>query len=226
MASVQVQSLRQTVTVDWPKLQEAQAKDLLLRVGREGHARIMADAGQTKPDFDAYANSPGNTNLDSVIVPGPIVYRYRYLRNVISDVLDALRKASPVLSGDYVRSHTLFIDGTATDKPPLNLPRDAEIMISNPVPYARRIEVGKTESGRAFVIQVQPNVYERVARAMNTKYRNVAKISFGYATLPDAHTIKGGLGARYVAKGGASRKRRQAVGKQVQAPAIFIEVLT
>lgn len=234
MGSVSVQSLRQVMTVRWPKMQAEQARALLLRVARDGHARIMTEAGEAKPDFDAYANRPGNTNLDSVIVPGPIVYRYRYLRSVIQTALDELRRASPVVSGDYVRSHTLFIDGVPVDRVPLTLPRNTEIMISNPVPYARRLEVGKTESGRAFVIQVAPKIYERVAKSkLIPKYRNVAKITFGYVTLPAAGTRRQLLSAYYATGksagprgGGTRRKRRQHIGETMQAPAIFIEVLT
>jgi hypothetical protein len=55
-----------------------------------------------------------------------------------------------------------------------------EVVISNPVPYARKIEIGKTRSGRPFVIQVPPRIYERAAMALRSKYRNVASIRFTY----------------------------------------------
>lgn len=220
MTAASLQSFRQTVTVSWPAHARDNGKALLLRMARAGHARIMAD-GKSKtgsePQWDAYANRVGNTNLDSVVVPGPIVYRYRYTRKIVEDTLDALRKASPVRSGNYVRSHTLYINGAAVDKPPVNLKASDEIMIANPLPYARRIEIGKTEKGRDFVIQVENKIYERTAKAIAGKYRSVAKVTFAYITPPS--------GDRYVAKGKAGKGRRGRAGT-VTVPAIIIELKT
>jgi hypothetical protein len=43
--------------------------------------------------------------------------------------------------------------------------------------------------------------------------------------MPDAYIIKGRLPSHYIAKGGVLRKRRQIVGSEVRAPAIFFEPL-
>lgn len=227
--------IRRVVTVDWPKSAERGAKAHLIRVARTGHQKIMTDA-KTKglvPSWEAYANSPGNKDLASVVLPGPIVYNYRYLSDVIEVALDQLRKMSPVQSGDYVRSHTLFVNGVATDVVPKNIQAGDQIYIANPIVYARRIEIGKTKSGRSFVMQVAPRIYERVAKnILIPRYRNQAKITFGYVALPDAYAVKGGLSSHYgtgktagARGGGTMRKRRQKVGTSVQSPAIFISPL-
>lgn len=44
--------------------------------------------------------------------------------------------------------------------------------------YARKIEFGKTESGRDFVISVPNHIYERVAEDARTKFRDVADIAY------------------------------------------------
>ena len=44
------------------------------------------------------------------------------------------------------------------------IPPADEYVFINPVPYARRIEVGKTKSGRPFLIQVPNKIYERTAK--------------------------------------------------------------
>lgn len=180
------------------------------------------------PDWDAYANRPGNP-VGSVVLPGPIVFRYRYGREVVDQVLRALRAASPVSSGDYVRSHTLFVNGTAVDRLPNNLKASDEVMIANPIPYARRIEVGKTKSGRPFVIQVPDRIYERVARgAVARKYSQVARLVFTYVDL-GAGATKGKLSASYgyVGKAGVvtQRRRRQRAGARIASPAIVVETL-
>lgn len=229
MASAALQALRRTVTVDWRQHSQEQAKALLLRTAREGHARIMKEQSSRAgviPEWDAYANTPGNTRLETVRLPGPIVYRYRYLRELVLALMRALQDASPVYTGAYKKAHTLYIDGRPA---PLNTPIRAgqEVMISNPVPYARRLEIGKTESGRDFLIRVPNRIYERVAKgAVARRYGNTAKITFGYVTMSNAHVIKGGLGASYAVGEGRRRKRRQQRGRQVQAPAIFIGALS
>lgn len=225
MASTALQSFRRTVTVAWPKHAEESAQKLLVRTARAGHERIMRDQtarGGVPPEFDAYANAPGNANLESVVLPGPIVYRYRYMREMLTVALDELRKASPVISGLYRDSHTLFINGIPVTGAPPNIRAGDEVFIANPVPYARRIEVGLKEDGRPFVIQVAPRIYERVMKTVLVpRYRGVAKLSHGYVTIPAAYIIKGRLPSHYIAKGGIRRKRRQRVGEPVRSPAIF-----
>lgn len=229
MASKALQAIRRTITVDWPKAAEEDARRFLVRTARAGHARIMAEQtarGGFPPDWEAYANRPGQTDLDNVILPGPIVFRYRYLRELIAFALDELRRASPVLSGAYRDSHTLYINGIATAAIPATLSAGDDIMIANPVPYARRIEVGLKEDGRPFVVQVEPRIYERVMkRVLQPRFRRVAKLTHAYALLPDAYVIKGRLPSHYIAKGGVRRRRRQEVGKPVRSPAIVISVL-
>jgi hypothetical protein len=230
MASAALQSFRRRVTVDWPQQAHEDARKKLVAVAMAGHNKIMAEQKARSgaiPEFEAYANTPGNGNLNSVVLPGPIVYRYRYLREVVQFALDELRKASPVVSGDYVRSHTLFINGSAVSQMPVRLNPGDTIMIANPVPYARRLEIGKTESGRDFVLQVPNRIYERVAKnKLTPRYRNVAKITFQYVELASAYTAKGSLARHYGIGGGRKRKRRQQAGTKVQAPAIVIGVLS
>lgn len=231
MVSRALQALRRTITVTWPAQANVEAKALLLRVAREGHARIMAEQvarGGIVPEWDAYADTHGNANLESVKIPnGRLVYRYRYTREVLTVALAELRKASPVVSGLYRDSHTLFINGIAMTGAPPALKAGDEIFIANPVPYARRLEVGLTESGRAFVVQVPPRIYERVLKQiLIPRYRNVAKLSLDYVTIPDAYIIKGRLPSHYIAKGGIRRRRRQPVGQPVRSPAIVISLPT
>lgn len=229
-------NFKRKVVVDWAAQREAGAKAALLRAARDGHAKIMADHAMKGgvPTFEAYANRPGRP-IDQVVLPGPIVFQYHMdVRRIVEFILDELRKASPVVSGDYARGHTLYVNGVAQDEVPASFKSDDQIYISNPVPYARRIEVGRTKSGRSFVMQVKPRIYERVAKDLAAqRFGNQAKITFGYTTLSDAPTVTGGLqrstpyygtGKSGARGGGTRRKRRQIVGSNVQSPAIFIEM--
>jgi hypothetical protein len=232
LASRALQALRHRVTVEWPKIADDEARKLLINFARESHDRIMreqtARAG-VFPEWDAYANTPGNTNLQSVKLPGPIVYRYRYLQEIVLEAIRMLKAASPPGSGKYKNAHKLWING---DEVPLNskLEPGQEIAIANTRDYARRLEVGKKDSGEAFLISVPNHIYERVAKQLAARYqsrgRGVAEIKFGYLTLPKAWVIKGLLGPHYRLPTGKLRKRRQHVGELVRAPAIFIKPLS
>jgi hypothetical protein len=231
-------AFRQKVTVAWPKLQEETARKHLIAVASEGHARIMREQKAREgiaPAFEAYANRPGNADLDSVKLPGPIVFNYDYRAEIAYVTVQELRRASPHGSGKYRNAHALFVNGIATDGIPERLPPRAEIFVSNPVPYARRLEVGRTKSGRRFVLQVAPHIYERMADLVARRYKNTASIHFNYVQLPDAWRIRGRLSSFYATSVAArsylrprlvARKRRQREGELVRAPAIFIEPLT
>src|SRR5690242_19930195 len=122
MVSQALQAIRRVVTVDWPKNAEQRARSHLVAVAKAGHATIMAEQtarGGSPPEFDAYADTPGNRNLESV--KAVIVYRYRYLRELVAVALQELRAASPVVSGLYRDSHTLFINGLPVTGAPPNL---------------------------------------------------------------------------------------------------------
>lgn len=229
MASRALQSLINRVTVEWPKMAETDARAHLVSFAREGHDQIMREqtmrAGVV-PEWDAYANTPANTNLETVKLPGPIVYRYRYHKEIVLEAIKALVAASPVHSGKYKRSHFLWVNSVQA---PLNteLKRGDEIFIANTADYSRRLEVGVKDDGTPFVAQVDPHIYERVMKTVLVpKYGKVVKFRHGYVTLPKAWIIKGRLGPTYLLATGKKRKRRQQIGEKVRAPAIFIEMLT
>lgn len=235
MASKSIESFRRTVVIEWPRMHEAQAKALLIQKAREGHAQIVAQAeagGGGRPDFEAYANRPGNP-IENVTLPGPIVYKYRYVREMIAYALAELRRQSPVQSGKYRDSHTLFVNGIAVEALPLILKPTDEIWIANPVPYSRKLEIGKTKSGRDFLITVPNRIYERVAKQkLMPRYHNIAKITITHILVPDAYRLKTNNPARswlkntkrwYYAPG---QRADRAAGAPVRSPAIIIEMVT
>ena len=221
------QLLRRITTIEWPNKIERDSKALLIRTARTGHARIMADA-RTKgfePYWEAYANTPGNSRLESVVLPGPIVYNYRYLSDLIRFALDELRRQSPSQSGEYKRSHTVYVnDQPVGDSIPRTVNPGDRIYIANPVPYARRLEIGRTRSGRSFLIQVPNRIYERVTQMTNSQGKGRAKVSMRYVDL-GAHALKKNQRTGMMTQRGwgySSRQRPDRLaGAAVKSPAIF-----
>ena len=106
-----------------------------------------------------------------------------------------LVKNSPYVSGAYVRGHTLFADGTEVAVGGA-IPSASEYSFTNLVPYSRKIEIGKSRSGRDFVVQVEPRIYERVARAARTRFGNVVKIEYTFRGIVGGYQIRGGTWGR------------------------------
>jgi hypothetical protein len=220
--------IRRVVTVDWPKTVERDAKSLLIRTARTGHQKIMADAKSKGmvPSWEAYANTPGNKDLASVKLPGPIVYNYRYLTELIQFALDELRRQSPVISGDYVRSHTLYVNGSPVDVIPKTMNPGDRFIIANPIPYARKIEIGKTKTGRAFVIQVPNRIYARVAEIVEARAKGRAKVKSIFVNLGAGALAKNQAYRTF--HGGKMRVSRtqrkdRIAGSAITSPAIIIE---
>lgn len=110
---------------------------------------------------------------------GQVIVEYDLMMDTLKWIGDTLVARSPRVSGDYIRGHTLFADGREI---PIsgNIPAAEEYTFLNTVPYARKIEIGKTKSGRAFVIQVPNRIYERTARDAKSRFGNSANINFSY----------------------------------------------
>lgn len=151
------------------------------------------------PPHQTFVDGRPNAPLESVNPErGVIAFEFDLVFDVLRWIGDALIERSPVVSGEYRRGHTLFADGAEI---PIGdeLPIADEYSFTNTVPYARKIEIGKTKSGRAFVIQVEPRIYERTAREARSRFGNVAKIEY---------TFRGIVGGQQVNPLGLVRNKR------------------
>lgn len=105
---------------------------------------------------------------------GTIIAEWSLVGDVLQWIFATLRARSPRVSGAYLRNHKLYADGMECD--PQRPPLAAEYTFLNLVPYSRKIEIGKTKSGRDFVIQVENRIYDRTAQDASRRFGNVAKI--------------------------------------------------
>lgn len=129
-----------------------------------------------------------------------IVIRYLYMDDIAQFVLQTLRDRSPVgTEGDthpglYRDSHLLFIDGHVVPDAKNWQPGQA-LEFANPVPYARKIELGSVK------LSVPPHVYEETAALVDARYGNQVNVKFtfmpvrfgsiqAYAQSREAHAFK------------------------------------
>lgn len=137
-----------------------------------------------------------NAPLDSVKVNGGrIVAEWEIFNDVLTWIHKTLEERSPRRSGEYVKGHRLFADGA--EIPVTNNPPEArEYVFLNIVPYSRKIEIGKTQSGRDFVIQVPNRIYERTAKDARSRFGNIADIRLSYRETTTAYRVRGRRGSR------------------------------
>lgn len=171
MARLQSSSVQFTVAAQKTL---AETQKLVVKIARREHGKIMATAPRPT-SFKRVVDGRLGAPEEAVKPNGVIVYFYPRLEEVAQFALETLFDLSPVLSGRYRESHTLFVNGVAV--PNLKNYTQGEITISNPMPYARKIEIGRMK------MRVPGRVYEHAVKIVRARFGNVAKIGFTYRGL-------------------------------------------
>jgi hypothetical protein len=110
--------------------------------------------------------------LTSVKPDGVVVVEFELLNDTLAWIADQLIAYSPVKTGKYKKSHTLFADGTEVEIGAV-IPTASEYIFLNTQPYSRKLEMGRSS-------QAPQGVYQAVATLARRRFGNVAKISFAY----------------------------------------------
>jgi len=177
-----------------------------LAEAQETNRRVL---GRVPPHTVAVDGRPGAAFETVRPKGGTIVVEFEIITDVLIWIATALAERSPVVSGEYRRGHTLFADGIEVDVGGV-IPDAAEYSFTNLVPYARKIEIGTTKSGRPFVLQVQNRIYERTAKDARSRFGNIARIGF---------TFRGIVGGRQYRAGAAGRAHNKS---DVRYPTITV----
>lgn len=176
--------------------------------------RANAQALGRVPSHETFVDGREGVPLESVRPDGGrIVFAFDLVDDALLWIARTLVERSPVRKGDYVRGHRLFADGVEVAVQAGGRVPEAEVYtFTNLVPYARKIEIGKTRAGRNFVIQVPNRIYERTAKDAQRRFGNFAKVSFSYRAPVGGSILNyGGAASR---RGGAEHRSR--------APAIIV----
>ena len=197
-------------------------------------AQVGIDAAKDKnrqilgrvPPYTVTVDGSKGARLESVNPNGgTIIAEFELIEGLLRWIGEQLIERSPFTSGAYQRGHTLFADGVEVT-PGAVIPDAEEYVFMNLVPYARRLEVGKTKSGRPFLIQVPNKIYERTAKDASRRFGNQADIKFGFREPMGAYKLKYDQASRDFTSGsmkirpGIRKDRRR--GSAVIPPAIVI----
>jgi hypothetical protein len=146
----------------------------LVSTAKREHGRVMA-TDPRPASFTRIVDGHEGAPEEAVRPAGVIVYRYPRLELVAQYAMEVLFDLSPVLSGEYRNSHMLLVDGSPVASLKGWRPGQ-EIVISNTVPYSRKIEIGKMR----MRVPGTDMVYQQARRKVMARYGNLAKVEFTY----------------------------------------------
>lgn len=129
------------------------------------------------PPRRTFVDGRESSDLKSVRPDGVIVAEWELVSDALLFIAEELKKVSPVRSGRYQASHTLFADGTEIAVG-AEIPQASEYVFLSAVIYARKIEGFPGRKPQSP--QAPKGVYEITALKANGIYGNQAKIRFGW----------------------------------------------
>ncbi|MGE0425409.1 MAG: hypothetical protein AB7O88_24325 [Reyranellaceae bacterium] len=198
------QSFERQLRIATAGLEPKAVSALLAKTARDALAEAIA-RGEASSVYTRVVNGRVGAPEESVIVPGPIVYRFNYLDDAVVYALAFCEARSPVLSGLYRRSWFALVDG-APWKEGTAIPADAEVVVTNDQPYHRKVEVG------AMRMSVPPRIVESARRALLSRFgRDLLRVEVRFIRLQGGYILRR-----------ARRGRGRAKGTPITYPALII----
>lgn len=155
--------------------EETQAQ--LMALAKREHGKVMT--ANPKPSrFIRTVDGVRGAREEQVRPDGSIVYVYPRLDEVVQVALDTLFDLSPVLSGEYRMNHRLFVNSVEA-RNLAGWDGQGDIIISNSMPYSRKIELGKM----TMRVPGSDHVYEQAEFTLRQRFGNQARIVFTYRGL-------------------------------------------
>lgn len=207
MATAEV--LERQLRVATASLQPEEISALLAKTARTALATAIS-AGEASPDYVKAVNGRLGAAEETVVAPGPIIYRFIYLEEAALFAVKYAETHSPVLSGRYRKSWFLMVNGAPWNRS-APIPIDAEMILVNDQPYHRKVEVG------AMKMSVPPRIVEQTRQAV------FARFGSGTAKTVEAEIRFIQLRGGYVLKGRARRGRKdRGAGQPLTYPALIL----
>jgi len=141
---------------------------------------------------------------------GAIMYRFNVLGLAATFALTYCIGRSPVRSGRYRKAWLVAVDGRPWTADLNDIPPAASVMIVNPMPYARKIDVG------AMRMSVPPGIVEGARQVTRRRFPTL-DVQRAFVSIPPGLAS----GAPYIIKGSHRRKDRSA-GRALTYPALII----
>ena len=204
-------------SVQWDKVMTPRIQDFQVKVAEQALIAAVAKGFDNQP----IVVTDGKPHADYRLVRpfGRIEFiRRPTMADAVLWALDQLRKRSPVLTGRYVQSHTVLINGRQIEgdiqTALANVKPTDRVQIVNPQPYARKLEgaTANKKTGRgqrkAASKQARSGIYRVVQRGMVQRYGRSLFVDFKYVKLDTGVKVWGDQGGGYRPSGTRSTVKR------------------
>ncbi len=162
----------------------AQCREDVIAFAKAEHGKVMRAAPRPS-SFKQFVDGAEGRPVEAMRRFGVVEFHYFRIAEVVEAAMRALFDISPVDSGDYRNSHTLFVNGMAVRNLAGWSPDgDVEVVIANPLIYARKIELGLM----TMRVPGTDLVYQQAVQRVRRQYGNLAHIRFTYIPVTEIAT--------------------------------------
>lgn len=154
----------------------------LAAFAKDSLASAISD-GEASGRYVRSVNGVIDAAEESVQAPGPIIYQFLYLEEATRFALEFAKARSPKSSGAYQSAWFALVNGQQWDEvSPIAL--DAEVIVTNDEPYARKIEVG------SMTMSVPPHITEDASQAIRREYSGSVSAKVSFVDLAGAYRLR------------------------------------
>lgn len=177
-------SFQRDIALRLDGLRGAAASRALAAFAAEQRDRVVAEAPAKPTGIDTVVDGRRGAVLESVRPDGTILFRFHWLDAVVDDAVGLLVRQAPYLSSHhnglpyYRDAFAMFVDGQKVDIR-TKVPAGAEIVLTNLLPFARKIERGSS-------LMAPDGVFQVVAGLLKRRWAGAAQISYGWRIFPGA----------------------------------------
>lgn len=197
-------------------LSPPQLSHVLASAARKARDELIS-SGQASPSYTTFVDGRRGASEDTVRLDGAILYKFNLLGLAATFAITYCIARSPVDSGDYRKAWFIAVDG----KPYLfdlsDIPAGSEVIVSNPMPYARKIDVG------GMNMSVPPGIVEEARQQTRRKFPTLT-VSRAFLSLPAGnYPVPSGTEVPWILRGRSKTSRKDSkAGQAVTYPGLVI----
>lgn len=177
----------------------------LARIARTERDELIR-TGEASPVYETFVDQRRGASEETVRPDGVIRYEFDQIGEAAEYGLDACRRLSPMESGVFRLAWVLSVNHRPWFGDVKDIPTGAEVLIVNPLPYARKIETGAMPK-----MSVEPGIVQRAAQRIKRQFPAISAF-VTYVQLPPAFSI-GEFHTPYILRG---RQRSFAVAHEAR----------
>lgn len=166
----------------------------------------LIERGEAAPTFQTFVDGREGAPEETVHPDGAILYRFTSIGEAALFCLSFCIARSPSDSGAYRNAWVVAVNGRPWTGDLNDIPAGAEVMVVNPMPYARKIDVG------AMRMRVPPGIIEAARQAGRRAFPSL-DFEREFVTIPASIGGPAGVEVPWILRGHAHLAQVQRSGR-------------